>query len=107
MTSTSTASSRLIPVSQYSAPATGATIAVNNNGNVMLFINPAGTLLALTITLPSGPTDGDKLTLGSSQAVTGLTMNGGTIIGALTTMSIATFASYTYNSDSTSWFRVG
>lgn len=107
MASSSTLDPRLVPQTQYVTPTTGSTITVNANGNVMLFVNPAGTLATLTITLPSTPSDGDKVDLGSSQIVTGLTMNGGTIIGALSTMAVATFASYTYSSGSSSWFRTG
>jgi hypothetical protein len=96
-----------IPVVQYSAPTTGSTVTVNSNGHVKLLLNPSGSLLALTVTLPSTPTDGDIVSLASSQAVTTLTMNGGTIIGALTTLAIATFASYIYSGDASKWFRVG
>lgn len=107
MTDTSTLSTRLIPQVQYSAPTTGSTVTVNSNGHSVLFINPAGTILALTITLPSSPADGDRITLGSSQVVTGLTMNGGTIIGALTALAVATFATYCFSSSASSWFRIG
>lgn len=98
---------RLIPAKQYVTPTTGSTITVNSNGFVKLVINPAGSLLALTVTLPASPTDGDIVTIGTSQAVTTLTMNGGTIVGGLSTLSIASFATYVYNSDSTTWYRMG
>lgn len=97
---------RLIPIKQYATPTTGATVTVNPNGYVVLILNPAGSLLALTITLSASPSDGDRVGISCSQAVTTVTMNGGTIIGALTTASIATFATYVYNSDSTSWYRI-
>lgn len=105
MADTSTLSVRLIPQTQYATPTTGTTINVNTNGFVRLLINPVGTLLALTVTLPASPQDGDLVNLASTQAVTGLTMNGGTIIGALTTLAIGTFATYTYSSSSSEWFR--
>lgn len=98
---------RLIPITQYVAPTTGQTVNVNTNGYVQLFINPAGTILALTIALPGSPSDGDRLTLGSSQIVTGLTMSGGTVIGALTSLAVASFADYVYNATAASWFRMG
>jgi hypothetical protein len=107
MTTTSTLDSRLIPVVQYTTPTTGNTITLNSNGHTKLLINPAGTLLALTVTLPSSPSDGDIVSLASSQIVTGLTMNGGTIIGALTALAVATFASYLYSGDASKWFRIG
>lgn len=105
--SSTTISERLVPIKQYATPTTGQTVTVNSNGYVKLVINPAGSLLALTITLPASPTDGDIVTIGTSQAVTTLTMNGGTIVGGLATLSIASFATYVYNSDSTTWYRMG
>ncbi len=104
---TTTISERLIPCKQYVTPTTGSTVNVNTNGNVCLFINPAGSLLALTVALPGSPQDMDVLEIHSSQVITGLTMSGGTIIGALTSMVIGTFASYRYYSDTSSWARVG
>lgn len=104
---TSTISVRLIPVKQYVTPTTGSTVTVNSNGCVRLRINPAGSLLALTVTLPSSPQDGDMTEIASTQVITGLTMSVGTIIGPLTTMAVGTFAKYEYNSDSSQWFRVG
>lgn len=96
---------RLIPQIQYVTPTTGSTVTANLNGFTKLLINPSGALLALTVTFPSSPSDADEFTLASSQAITTLTMNGGTVIGALTTMAIGTFATYTYSSGSSSWFR--
>lgn len=98
---------RLIPIVQYATPTTGNTVSMNTGGYLTLMLNPAGTLVALTVTLPSSPSDGDKVTLASTQAVTTLTMNGGTIIGPLTTMAIGTFASYMYSATASSWFRIG
>lgn len=99
-------SDRLIPAVQYSTPTTGGTVTVNANGYTKLLLNPAGTLALLTVTLPSSPSDGDMVELCSTQIVTGLTMNGGTIIGALTTMAVATFAGYVYSADASKWFRI-
>lgn len=107
MVDTSTLSVRLIPAIQYVTPTTGSTVNVNTNGYVRLLINPAGTLVALTVALPASPQDGDILELCSSQVVTGLTMSGGTIIGALTSMAVATFAKYTYSATAAQWFRSG
>lgn len=102
-----TANVRLIPTKQYVTPTTGSTVNVNTNGYACLFINPAGSLLALTVSFPSTPTDGDVVEVHSSQAITTLTMSNGTVIGPLTTMAIATFAKYRYYSDTSSWARVG
>ena len=104
---TSTLDTRLIPTVQYAAPETGATVTVNNTGHVRLILNPAGSLLALTVTLPGSPSDGDMIELGCSQVVTTLTMNGGTIVGGLTSFAVGGFASYAYSSTGASWFRIG
>lgn len=101
-----TISDRLVPIKQYVTPTTGSTVTVNSTGFIKLKINPAGTLLALTIALPGSPTDGDVVNVSSTQAITTLTMSGGTIVGPLTTMAIGSFAEYEYVSDSSSWFRV-
>lgn len=103
----STIDIRLIPTVQYATPATGDTITANNTGNLNLLINPSGTLLALTLALNGSPSDGDIIRFGSSQAVTTFTMSGGTIIGPLTALAIATFASYMYSATAAKWFRVG
>lgn len=104
---TSTIDTRLLPTTQYSVPLTGDTVTANNSGNHTLIINPAGTLLALTLALNGAPSDGDYLTLASSQIVTGFTMSGGTIVGALTSLTAAGFATFIYNSTASKWFRAG
>lgn len=98
---------RLIPSVQYVTPTTGTTVNMTDHGNLTLFINPAGTILALTLALNSTPVDGDKITLSSSQIVTGFTISGGTVIGALTALAVATFEQYTYSSSASKWFRTG
>ena len=94
-------------VVQYETPATGSTITIGGGSNVEVFINPSGTVLALTCNLPSSPADGDKVTVSSSQIVTTFTMGNGTIVGALTTLAVATFASYTYFATPAKWVRTG
>jgi len=98
---------RLVQTIQYVTPTTGATITVNPSGFVKLLIDPAGTLATLTVNLPASPSDGDNVSLSSSQIVTGFTMGGGTIVGALTTLVVATFAAYMFNAASGKWWRVG
>lgn len=98
---------RLQPTVQYTTPATGDTITANNTGNLTVIINPAGSLLTLTLALNATPSDGDIMSLACSQAVTTFTMSGGTVVGALTTMAVATFAAYVYNATANKWFRCG
>lgn len=104
---TRTIEERLIPTVQYSVPTTGATITASTSGNVTLLINPAGSLLALTLALNGSPSDGDRLRIGSSQVATTFTMTGGTVIGPLTSLAVATFATYTYSATAAQWFRTG
>lgn len=106
-TETKTMDIRMIPVKQYATPTTGSTINVSTNGYVKLRIVPAGSLLALTVSLPSSPQDGDVVEIACTQAITTFTMSNGTVNGALTTMAASTFAVYEYNSDSSQWIRVG
>lgn len=98
---------RLIPAIQYETPTTGATVTVSATGHIKLIIDPAGTLATLTVTLPGTPQNNDMVQLGSSQIVTALTMNGGTVVGALTTLAVGGFATYVYSSTAVKWFRVG
>lgn len=57
---------------QYAAPLTEATVALAST-TTNLIINPAGTIAALTVTLPAA-SDGKKLTFSSSQIITALTL---------------------------------
>lgn len=92
---------------QYVTPTTGTTVTVTTARNVKLLIDPAGSLLALTIALNGSPQDGDIVQLGSSQAITTLTVTGGTIVGTLTALGVASFATFLYNTTSAKWFRIG
>lgn len=102
--------SYFIDTKQIAVPTTGQTVnIVNADRNIVLLINPAGTLLALTVAMPTSPKDGQKVSITSSQVLTGLTMtSGGTILGALTTIAAVNgFATWCYDLASTSWFRIG
>lgn len=50
---------------QTATPTTGQTVTVTTNVTA-LHIDPAGTLAALTITLPASPVNGQMLMIGSS-----------------------------------------
>lgn len=104
---TVTISDRLVPTNQYTQPTVGQTVTVNNTGTINLLIDPAGTLATLTVTMPATPTDGDTVSIGTSQIITALTMNGGTLVGPLTTMALGGFATYIFGGTAAKWFRVG
>jgi len=89
-------------------PATGATLSAGNrNGNIVLLIDPAGTLASLTVNFPNTPSDGDIATISTSQTITSLTLGNGTILGTVTTLSANGFAQWIYNAASNKWFRIG
>lgn len=100
-----TLSERLIPVKQYTTPSSAGTVTVNSNGYVSLVLNPAGTLATLTVTFPSSPSDLDVVEMSCSQIVTTLTMNGGTINGALVSLAVGGSGRWRYNSDASTWFK--
>lgn len=93
---------------QYAAPLTGATVAMAV-GATRLLINPAGTLAALTVDLPTSPIDGQVAEIMTSQQLTALTIastDGSTVNGVSGgySMSANTGASWVYRAANTTWF---
>jgi hypothetical protein len=81
-----------------------------------LVLIPAGTLAALTVTMPgptvtgaSGPYDGSEFCIYTTQTLTSLTMNtpvGQTLNGGLTTLTANTTAPcWVYSTSNTTWDR--
>lgn len=93
-------------VVQYATPTTGSTVTVVT-GTTALLLNPAGTLVALTVALPSSPVDGQSITIATSQILSALTVSGGTLVGTLTTMALGGFARLVYGATAGVWFRAG
>lgn len=65
------------------SPTTGQTVAFDNaSADQVLYITPAGSLAALTITLPSDATSrlAQRAVFSTSQAITALTVTGATSI---------------------------
>ncbi len=104
---------------QYNAPLTGASITVANTSR-RLMLEPAGTIAALTVTLPAvgaGATlliDNQTFGLCSTQVITALTMTAGSGTTLLnpataTTVPSATAAGcfeWVYRKTNTTWYRV-
>lgn len=83
-------------------PTTGGTVVlINNQFNI---INPAGTLIALTVTLPSSPANNDIVNIKYTQAVTTVTYNGGTVVDGITSPVAGGLVILTYDSGSNSWY---
>jgi Ca2+-binding RTX toxin-like protein len=91
---------------QYATPTTGQTVAANA-GVTALILNPAGTLATLTVTVPPTPVDGQTFAITTSQIITALTMNGGTIILALSTLALGGFGEWVYAAANSTWNRIG
>lgn len=96
---------------QYAQPTTGTTVTATKTTGTLL-LDPAGTLAALTVTMPANPIDGQKFSLTSSQTITALTVNtsdSSTISNSPTALTISTTASYgyrfVYRAANTKWYR--
>lgn len=91
-------------------PVTGETIALPDDAEIV-FLKHGATIAAQTISMPANPRDGQIVRLHSVSVVTALTMNatpgGGTIVGALTALTAAGFASWIYEKSSKIWRRIG
>lgn len=99
-------------ITQYSAPLTGTTLQVTDTGSsVWLVLTPAGTIAALTLKMPLNTTTPDRteLLVNSTQIVTALTFNanGGTMVGAPTTMAANSFFRLRFDIVLQTWYRVG
>lgn len=94
-------------VPTMSNAASGSTITLTNATSHLVYYKST-TSAALTVTLPSADLqNGQEVTIASRPAITTLTINGGTIYGAPTTMAAGGFASFIYSSLSASWYRKG
>ncbi|MEX0848906.1 MAG: hypothetical protein WD055_01655 [Candidatus Dependentiae bacterium] len=92
---------------QLETPASGDTVLISDETD-MLILNPAGVLATLTITLPSENIDnGQTVTIASDMEITAVTLNGGTINGAITTLAANGFAQYIYELSTDTWYRIG
>lgn len=88
---------------QYATPTAGQTVASNGSG--YLALAPAGLLATLAVTFPAAPFDGQSFEVGCTQIVTTLTMNGGTIKGALIAFAVNGWARWKYVATASAWFR--
>lgn len=99
-------------ITQYSAPATGATVQVNDATNsVWLVLTPSAGLAALTLKMPLSTTAADKqeVLVNCTQAITTLTLdaNGATIVGGPTTLAANGYFTLRFDGVMKTWYRVG
>lgn len=95
----------LIQAYDYQTPTTGYSY-VFAAGTQVLVMNPAGTLAAVTITMPASPSDGMTITFSSTKQITALTLNGNTgqtIVGGVNSLAPYQVVSFIYRSASTTW----
>lgn len=89
-------------IHNISTPTTGATVSLTNNQYNI--INPAGALLALTINLPSTPSNNDVVYIKFTQNVTTVTYGNGTVVDGITAPTAGGLTVLTYDSGTTSWY---
>lgn len=83
-------------------PTTGGTISlVNNQYNI---INPTGSLVTLTVNLPSSPANNDVVYIKYTQAITTVTYANGTVVDGITAPTAGGLTVLTYDSATTSWY---
>jgi hypothetical protein len=93
-------------ITQRVVPTTGQTIVVQPGISLLLVASPA-LIAALTITLPANPIDGQRVVIASRSAITVLTVNGGTVYGALGSLALSGFMRFVYNATDNAWYRIG
>lgn len=97
----------------YFTPLTGATVIVTQGYSI---VAPAGTIAALTVSLPAQPYPGQVCHVSFSQVVTALTINAGTgtspagtatFIGTpITAAAVGTHITYMYEVTGNAWYPV-
>lgn len=93
---------------QRLVPTSGQTIVINTvDADVVLILEPAGTLATLILSLTIVPEDGQQFTVFSSKAITALTINGATLVPGITTIAANGFATYTYDASQSKFYRTG
>lgn len=83
-------------------PTTGGTVSlINNQYNI---INPSGALLALTVNLPSSPSNNDVVYIKFTQNVTTVTYANGTVVDGITAPTAGGLTVLVFDSGATSWY---
>lgn len=83
-------------------PTTGQTVnLVRNQYNI---INPAGALLALTVALPSSPTNNTVVYIKFTQNITTLSYSGGTVADAITAPTLGSLVVLVYDLSTNIWY---
>jgi hypothetical protein len=100
---------RVINDFAYFTPLTGTTVQCPGGSAAAaeVIIDPAGTLAALTVALPTTPVNGQNVVIPTTQTITALTLTAatGTILNAPTTLAGGQAIEYKYLSAQNKWIR--
>lgn len=89
--------------------ATEAGSATITSGNTNLVLDPAAGLTTFSVTFPTTPPDGYRLSLSTTATLTNLNLLGGgsdTFKNAVTTLAANAAVSYVYRTTGTKWYRI-
>lgn len=93
----------------YFTPLTGTTVQCPSGSAATsdVIIDPAGTLAALTIALPTTPIDGQNVVIPTTQTITALTVTAatGTVLNAPATLTAGQAIEYKYIASPNKWVR--
>jgi hypothetical protein len=89
-------------------PANGGTVNVPDDAEVV-HVSPAGTIAGATLNMPTGPVDGQRVSITTNAVITTLThaATGKTLKGAWTAGAVGQFGTWKYRAADTTWYRVG
>ena len=96
----------IFDIPMYVAPVSGATVVIPS-GTTLCFINNPSLLASLTVTLPSGPVDGQRFTVCCASVITAITFNGGTINGSSGSLGANGYGRFSFSALAGAWFRTG
>jgi hypothetical protein len=91
----------------FQRPLTGATITATT-GLGAFVIQPAGTIAALNVVLPPGPTDGQIFEVSTSQTITAIAVTapaGASVVAGNTMLTAGGGMSWRYHAADTAWYR--
>lgn len=89
------------PMTKFTPVTTGTITLIDNGYNV---VNPAGTIAALTVTMPASPADRDVVEIKYTQAVTTITYAGGTVVTGETGATVGQYTRFQYDLATTTWY---
>ena len=94
-------------IKQLSTLTSGSVSIGDTKQDIQLIHNAASLAVTLTISLPANPVDAQKVGIVSVLGVTTLTLSSAlSIIGGITVLAAAAYATYMYEASTNQWYRV-